>query len=277
MLVASGDHDHNAGKHADCERRGPNRNSERFITVVRASAAPAESRRPFPVAVGTPGAWSALAMPFSGRWWGQGQPLSLRLASSWPPKPPCGPRRRGSRPGSGCGSRLQPRQHPPHPPSLPRPAVGRRGDATRIELSSDGPRRHRAGSTYLGNDGSQFGCPRVGARSSGLAAGLAGPRLLVPDDRQGCCLRVLTPTALYGLAQAALSRMQSAACGEPIQAADVTRIRADIGGGNSHTPWKSPPKRGPLVLVVRHGFGGLYLTAASPSSLACAASSFICA
>ena len=41
----------------------------------------------------------------------------------------------------------------------------------------------------------------------------------------------------------------------------------------------SPVVRPALAALrsVRHGFGGWYLTAAWPSSLACAASSFICA
>jgi hypothetical protein len=73
---------------------------------------------------------------------------------------------------------FQPRHHTANLPRFPYPAAGRGWDAALVECHCDPVPRGDAARLYLRDDRSQLNCPRVGTRNKGLAAGLAGLRLL---------------------------------------------------------------------------------------------------
>jgi hypothetical protein len=78
---------------------------------------------------------------------------------------------------------FEPRHHTSELGRFPYPTAGRCWHAALVEHHRDPVPRHYAAAPYIGDDGSEFGCPRVGARSKGFTTGLAGLRL--PSDFHG--------------------------------------------------------------------------------------------
>jgi hypothetical protein len=78
---------------------------------------------------------------------------------------------------------FEPRHHTSELGRFPYPTAGRCRDAALVEHHRDPVPRRYAAAPYIGDDGSEFGCPRIGARSKGFTTGLAGLRL--PSDFHG--------------------------------------------------------------------------------------------